>query len=473
MRRNAGVAAAVAALAVAVSASGAAAPPATALVGGTLVDGTGGAPVPNAVVVFAGGKIACAGTGSACKVPKDAETIDVKGSWVTPGLVDAHVHLSQSGWADSHPDSLDVRDRHPYEKVQAELRAHPERLYRSFLCSGVTAVFDMGGYTWVWDERARTFANPDAPRVAAVGPLLSSIDHWVNLPAERQFIAMGDEKKVRETVRYLAYNRSDAVEVWLPAARDRKTEEAAAKMHAVSDEARRLGLPLVVDAITLREAKEALTEGVSLLAHSVTDLEVDAEFLALAQKNRTTYCPTLTMLSGYLRLYESIASAKPPEVDDPNGCVDAAVRALVAETASLGPDRVDTRHAAGVRALIDKARSVAAANLRTVASAGIPVAMGTDAGNSLTLHGPAVYAEMEAMQAAGMSPMQVLVASTRNGALAMGAAGKDLGTVEAGKSADLLVVGADPTRDIAAMRKLALVVRAGAVHRVAELAAQK
>jgi len=211
---------------------------------------------------------------------------------------------------------------------------------------------------------------------------------------------------------------------------------------------------------------------VRLLAHSVTDSLLDAEFLALLHKNGTIYCPTLTMMSGYLRLFESTVSAKPPEVDDPNGCVDAATRALVAETAELGPGKVDVRHAGAARAMINRAEAVAAANLKTVVAAGVPVAMGTDAGNSLTLHGPAVYAEMEAMQAAGMTPMQVLVAATRNGALAMGAAGKDLGTVEAGKSADLLVVGADPTRDIAAMRRLALVVRAGAVHKVADLAAK-
>ncbi len=446
---------------------------AEALVGGTLVDGTGAAPVNDAVVVIASGKIACAGSRAACPVPKGAEVLDVKGSWVTPGLVDAHVHLSQSGWADSHPDSLDVRDRYPYEQVQAELRAHPERLYRPFLCSGVTAVFDMGGYTWVWDERARTFANPDAPRVAAVGPLLSTLDHWLNLPAERQFIAMGDEKKVRESVRYLAYNRTDAVELWLPAPRERRSDEFANKVRAAADETHKLGLPLVADTINLIEAKQALEVGANLLAHSVTDQLMDAEFIALAKKNGTIYCPTLTMLKGYLRLFEAVASGKPPTIDDPNGCVDATMRARVAETASLGPGRVDSKHSGAVQDMIGKAQAVAYANLQTVVAAGIPVAMGTDAGNSLTLHGPAVYAEMEAMQAAGMTPIQVLVASTRTGALAMGAAGKDIGTIEAGKAADVLVVGADPTADIAAMRKLKLVIRAGTVHHVSDLAATR
>jgi imidazolonepropionase-like amidohydrolase len=111
-----------------------------------------------------------------------------------------------------------------------------------------------------------------------------------------------------------------------------------------------------------------------------------------------------------------------------------------------------------------------AANLKRVSAAGIPVAMGTDAGNPLTLHGPSVYAEMEAMQAAGLSPMEVIVASTRGGSAAMGAAAVT-GTLEKGKSADLIVVGADPTKDVANLRKLLFVMRAGVLRPQSELRA--
>jgi imidazolonepropionase-like amidohydrolase len=106
--------------------------------------------------------------------------------------------------------------------------------------------------------------------------------------------------------------------------------------------------------------------------------------------------------------------------------------------------------------------------VKRVAEAGIPIAMGTDAGNPLTLHGPSVYAEMEAMQAAGLTPMQVLVASTRGGALAMGVE-RETGTIEKGKAADLLIVAADPTADIASLRKVKFVARAGVVRSIEEL----
>jgi imidazolonepropionase-like amidohydrolase len=94
--------------------------------------------------------------------------------------------------------------------------------------------------------------------------------------------------------------------------------------------------------------------------------------------------------------------------------------------------------------------------------------MGTDAGNPLTLHGPSVYAEMEAMHAAGLSPMEVIVASTRGGAQAMGRS-EEIGTLEKGKGADLLVLDADPTRDVRAFRRLRYVVRGGVVRTPEEL----
>ena len=110
------------------------------------------------------------------------------------------------------------------------------------------------------------------------------------------------------------------------------------------------------------------------------------------------------------------------------------------------------------------------ANLKAVRDAGITIAMGTDAGNPLTLHGASVYGEMEAMQAAGMTPMEVLVASTRSGALAMHRL-EEFGTVEKGKRADLLVIGADPTRDVKNFRQVRYVVKGGVVRAQAELRA--
>src|SRR5436309_3157826 len=189
-------------------------PPPMALVGGTLVDGTGAAPLANAVVVMRGGRIACAGSRAACPVPADADTVSAAGKWIIPGLIDAHVHFSQTGWVDGRPDALDLRDRYPYEQVEAELHATPERFYRSYLCSGVTAVFDVGGYPWTLELQERTARSTTAPRVVAAGPLLSTIDFWLNLPDQRQFIYMSDETTVRAAVRAHKAWGAAAVKVW-------------------------------------------------------------------------------------------------------------------------------------------------------------------------------------------------------------------------------------------------------------------
>jgi imidazolonepropionase-like amidohydrolase len=426
-------------------------PPPRAISGVTLVDGRGGPPVPNATVVIRDGKIECAGT---CPIPNGVDVIDGKGMWLTPGLVDAHVHFSQTGWADGRPDALDVRSTHPYEKTIATLRAHPEVLAKSYLCSGITGVFDVGGYTWTTDLARRFEHDTAAPHVSAAGPLLSTVDHWVNLPGERQFIHLKDEAAAREGVAYLAANGSRAIKVWY-------LDENEAAIRAAGVAAEKAGLPLIVHATELAGAKVAVQAGAKLLVHSVWDLPVDDELIALMKERGTILTPTLTVSGGYIRMFE-----KKSAIDDPNGCVDDATRAKGASIGSVEIKMNITAFAERIR----QQESLAAANLKRLVAAGIPIATGTDAGNPLTLHGPSIYAEMEAMQRAGMTPMQVLVAST---ATAARAARLDAvtGTIEPGKSADLLLLAADPTRDAANLRKLRHVMRGGVIRGVEELSA--
>ena len=442
-------------------------PPPRALVGATLIDGTGKPPVRDAVVVLRDGKIECAGPRTRCRVPAGVDTLDLGGLWITPGLVDAHVHFSQTGWVDGRPDALDARDVYPYEQVEERLRSHPETWFRSYLCSGVTAVFDVGGYPWTVAMQRQARGDPRAPHVAAAGPLLSTLDFWLNLPAERQFIYLKDEAAAREGVRYLKALGSAAVKVWFIIAPGRDFDEMARAVAAAGDEARRSGLPLIVHATGLREAKAALRAGAKVLVHSVWDRPVDEEFIRLARAGHAIYCPTLTVADGYARVYESVRTGKPPAIDDPLGCVDSLTLAHIASTPAVGAGRLDPSRGADPSGLA-QLRGIMAANLVRVHRAGIPIAMGTDAGNPLTLHGLSVHAEMEAMQAAGLSPMAVIVASTRGGALAMGKL-DEFGTVQPGKAADLLVVAADPLAGVANLRRIRYVIRGGEVRPLDEL----
>ena len=441
------------------AAQGPAAPPPLALVGATLVDGTGAPPVPGAVVLVRGGRITCAGPRSACRIPAGVRRLDLAGAWIIPGLIDAHVHFAQTGWVDGRPDALDLRARYPYERVVADLEARPERFFRAYVCTGVTGVFDVGGYPWTWALRERAERDTLAPHVAAAGPLLSTVPHpRINLGDEQQIEYVPDDSAAREAVREHVAHRTDAVKIWYIVGLGADTSHLKSVVHAIAEETHRLGARLIVHATGLWEAKDALRAGADVLVHSVIDKPVDDEFLGLARERHAIYVPTLTVYDGYRQVL-----LRHFEPHYPLGCVDSATLALARSTDSLPPPTgVTPDFAERQRTRAAQVLAQGEANLLAVFRAGITVAMGTDAGNPLTLHGPSVYWEMEAMQEAGLSPLDVLVAATRNGALAMGRE-RDLGTVQPGKLADLVVLGADPTADVRNLGAVRWIVRDGAL----------
>src|SRR2546430_2479886 len=304
-------------------------PPPMAIVGATLIDGSGAAPVRDAVVVTRNGRIACAGPPSGCPVPADADTVHAGGKWIVPGLIDTHVHFSPTGWVDGRPDALDLRARYPYETVEAELHQRPERFFRSYLCSGVTSVFDVGGYPWTLDLQTRTARSTSAPRVVAAGPLLSTIDPWLNLPDQRQFVYMADEATVRQAVRAHKAWGAAAIKVWyIMPPQPPDTARMSALVHAAGDEARKVGLPLIVHATGLWEAKDAVRAGARVLVHSVWSGPVDEEFLTLAQRQGTIYVPTLTVPDGY----RQVAARRFDGDLQPLACVDPATRSKALAT---------------------------------------------------------------------------------------------------------------------------------------------
>ena len=433
-----------------------ASPPPIALVGGTLVN-PDEAPVADAVVVTRGGRIACAGTRAACPVPPEAEVVDVRGRFVSPGLIDAHVHFSQTAFVDGRPDALDLRSEYPWDSTQAALRARPEIFGKAYLCSGVTSVFDVGGFPWTIALAQRSRGALDLPRIAAAGPLLSTIDHWLNLPDMRQFVHMVSDSVARTTIREQAAFGADAIKVWYLQLPDSIQRRMRPVLMAAGAEARRVGKPLLVHATQLATAKDALEAGASVLVHSVETDTLDEAFLALARSKGTIVVPTLTVREGYADVF----LARSPAARYPLDCVDAATRRKL-ETPIAEARR--TRQAAFVRGGgWDRQRATMEHNLRLLARAGIPIAMGTDAGNPGTAHGPSVVREMEAMQAAGLSAAEVFRASTITAARAMGIE-REAGSLAAGKRADIVVFDADPSAAASNARRVRWVVRNGSLY---------
>ena len=437
-------------------------PSTLAIVGGTLVDPRASS-TPNASIIIRDGRITCAGSRASCPAPSGARVVDVSGKFITAGLIDAHVHYSQTGWVDARPDAIDLRAEFTYDSTIASLQQNPGRFDRAWLCSGVTAVFDVGGFPFTMPMARAHESDPLAPRMAAVGPLLSTVAHWLVLPFTQQFVAMTSDSIIRATVSGIARMGGSAIKVWYLQRPDSLQPHARDMLMIAGEAARKHGKPLIVHATQLPRAKEALAAGARVLVHSVETAEIDDAFITAAKRNGTIVIPTLTVREGYA----DVGLGRSPAQRYPLECVDPVTRAKLERVL---PEQARARLAAAGRpgGLWDTQRKTIETNLRKMRDAGIPIAMGTDAGNPGTAHGPSIYREMEAMQAAGMTAREVLLSSTLVAARAMGREA-DLGSVDRGKLADLTVFDADPGADIVNARRVRMVVRGGIVYDRAQL----
>jgi imidazolonepropionase-like amidohydrolase len=381
--------------------------------------------------------------------------VDLRGLFLAPGLIDAHVHYGQTAWVDARPDVIDLRSQYPYDSVAEALRARTRLFHRAYLCSGVTSVFDVGGFPWSFDVARESRESDDGPRVLAAGPLLATIR--IDPEMASQFDFMADDSVVRLAVRRHKAQGADAIKVWYIQVPDSLHAHTSAMLKVAGDEARKVGLRLVVHATELGAAKEAVEAGASVLVHNVATGVMDSTFFAAAKRRSTILVPTLTVHEGYADVF----LGRSPGSRYPLDCVDPGTRRKLATVLS------DTLRGAGEAFVkspeFARLGETSTGNLLRAYGAGIPIALGTDAGNPGTAHGPSVFREMEAMQAAGMPARAVFASATSVAARAL-ALEQEVGTLTVGKRADLVVFGADPTLDIHNARQVRLVVRNGVLH---------
>lgn len=467
LRAHRGAIAAAAALTLAPG-IGQAAEPITAIVGATVVrverEGTD-AVAPDTTVIIVGSRIRAVGPAGTTAIPKNATRIDGKGKWVIAGLVDSHVHFFQSGNIYTRPDVADFNAWMPYERETRRNKSRLPATFKVWLASGVTSVADVGGPFWNFDVRDRARKSGAAPRVAVAGPLVSMVDRVKLDLGDPPIIRVTSPDEARTLVRRELSRKPDFVKVWFI---HRLGDDLAAQeaiVRAAAEEAHAAGVRLAVHATELVTAKAALRVGADILVHSVEDAPVDDEFLELAKRNGAIYCPTLFVTSGYQLALSNTWTPTDAEkrLADPE--ILKAMRDLQRIPRESIPERVRLLMA---QPPSPKLSAVAAENLRKVWDAGITVAMGTDAGNVGTLHGPSVFREMELMVQAGLTPLQVLRSATLNGAKTLGLQ-HELGTVEPGKLADLVVLDADPLADIANASRIHRVVKGGRAYTPASL----
>ena len=144
----------------------------TALVGATLIDGTGAAPLDDAVVIIDGTEIAAAGARGSVPIPEGASTVDVGGKWLVPGLIDAHVHFMESGRIYTKPGQIDLTHLVPYDEEVAWMQQRVPVTLKSYLCAGVTGAVSVGGPRFEYEVREQARARAAAPDVyVAHGPV--------------------------------------------------------------------------------------------------------------------------------------------------------------------------------------------------------------------------------------------------------------------------------------------------------------
>jgi imidazolonepropionase-like amidohydrolase len=391
--------------------------------------------------------------------------VNARGKYVVPGLIDAHVHFFQSGNLYTRPDAADFNAVVPYAKEDQRNRARLPATFKVWLASGVTSVVDVGGPFWNFQVRDIAAHTAAAPRVAVAGPLISMVDRVKLDLGDPPIIKTTSPDEARALVKRELARKPDYIKVWYIHQKGDDLAAQEAIVQATADAAHEAGVPLAVHATELVVAKSALKAGADYLVHSVEDEPVDDEFIALAKRNHAIYCPTLFVTMGYR--YALSGTWKPTEPETRLAVPE--ILAAMGDLARIPKEQIPPRVARLMaKPPAIKPSEIALANLRKVWDAGIPVAMGTDAGNIGTLHGPSVFREMALMTQAGLTPVQVLRSATVNGARAMRRDG-DLGVVAPGKLADLVILEADPLADVANLSKAWRVVKDGRVYDPYEL----
>lgn len=355
---------------------------ALALVGGTLIDGTGADPVRDAVVLVVGNRIAAVGSRSAIAVPEGAEVLDVTGATILPGFINAHVH-----------------DAYDAERLATWARA------------GVTTVRDEGVLSGrsldaCLAQRDEWAGDPARARLVSAGYMLCPPDGY----GQREVSTAEDAHRevaaaLDAGVDLIKFSAEDGYAQWsgLPVFEQHV-------MNAIVETAHGRGALVTVHVCDARYLPAVLDAGVDDIAHIQYDRVSDSVIQRLVDED-VAVVPTLAVLEAY---------------------------------GALGG---------------------AQANLRRFVEAGVTIAMGNDY-TAIPQNGFDHFElgmpmhELRRMAEAGMTPMQVIVAATRNGARVCGLE-SELGTLEPGKTADILVVQGDPLVNLEALLNVRAVIHDG------------
>lgn len=402
-----------------------------AIIGATLVDGTGAEPRP-ADVLLRGERIEAVGTDIA--IPANARRINAAGMTLMPGLFDLHTHL-------------------PYATGGGVSGDWPKNL-KAYLYAGVTSVTEFGTYPETFEPMRRLISTG-----AIVGPRIHFAVRMTTPHGHGAEGGRGDffslevmtPREARAAVKSVLSYQPDAIKIftdgWRYGAAPDMTSMNEDTIAAIVEEAHKNNLEVLTHTVSLDKAKMASRAGVDVIAHGIGDKDADEELFKLMREKGTTYVPTLAV-------YE------PRARDILTPLLAAVMEPIVLQRINpplVPPQNPPLKPAAGSAENGDPPRvrrwGILQRNTAALRQAGIRFGTGTDAGVTGTHHGWATQRELQLLVAGGLTPLEALTAATGNSAKALHVE-NERGIVAPGKLADLLLVEGAPHRDIRDIEKI-------------------
>ena len=402
----------------------------TVFEGARLITGEGTAPIENSAFVIQGNRITAVGRRGEVPVPQGAARVDLTGKTVIPGLIDAHSHIGYMRNLTSGPQNY----------TRENILDHMHRFAYYGVVASMAYGSDFGELPYQLRDETAKGVDPTASRFLTAGRGLAPEDEISPNNMRHSAILIRSEDDIRRAVQELKSHDIKMLKTWVDDRGGQIRKFPPAMYQAIIAEAHRNNIKVVVHATGLADVKGLLRANVDGLAHMVSDVDDELVELVKAHPNvfftlalggprRNVYAPWINPV------HPLIAETVPPE----------QIRRLQTRLASTKPEDL-----AQARAAWDKL----ARGIKRLSDAGVRIGVGTDGGGQQgdQFIGWTMHTELENMVTAGMTPAQVLVAATRTSAAIAGL--DDLGQVAVGKSADFVVLDANPLDDITNTRRI-------------------